>query len=153
MTQYDLAVRLGTRERNVQRWESGLVEVSGLALIKLMQFCPDKSSLEAFGIEIPQSSLEKSRQAQTQKEAVVGDDNEKIARSARRAREIFAHLRSEADAGNRFAKEILESLQEEAIRASGIATDPDLPKARRKEDLREVIRSLSSRKIRTIKGI
>lgn len=152
-TQEGMARRIGCTLGAYVKWRRGEREPSGAWLIRMINLCPDDDSLKTFGIEIPQSSLEKTRKAQTQKEAVVGDDNEKIARSARRAREIFAHLRSEADSGNRFAKEVLESLQEEAIRGSGIATDPELPKARRKEDLKEAIRALSSRKIRTIKGV
>lgn len=50
LTQFQMASRLGTRERNIQRWESGEAIPGGDWLIKMMHLCPDAESLAAFGI-------------------------------------------------------------------------------------------------------
>ena len=51
LTQFAFATRLGTRERNVQRWESGEALPGADTLIKLLQMCPDSACLQAFGID------------------------------------------------------------------------------------------------------
>jgi transcriptional regulator with XRE-family HTH domain len=63
LTQYAFANRLGTRERNVQRWESGEVLPGADMLVKLLQMCPDSISLRAFGIDcsrVPEPGSEKT---------------------------------------------------------------------------------------------
>jgi len=51
LTQYSFAIRLGTRERNVQRWESGEALPNADTLIRLLQMCPDNACLKAFGLD------------------------------------------------------------------------------------------------------
>jgi DNA-binding transcriptional regulator YiaG len=40
-SQYELATELGTRERNVQRWEAG-TDAPPWAVIKMIQLCPNE---------------------------------------------------------------------------------------------------------------
>jgi transcriptional regulator with XRE-family HTH domain len=52
-TQFALATRLGIREQNIQRWEGGTAVPRGDVLLKMIQLCPDRETLRAFGVEIP----------------------------------------------------------------------------------------------------
>ena len=58
MTQEDMARQLGCSLRTLTQWLAGEREPSGRWLIKLLNLCPDRRSLEEFGIRIAWLSQE-----------------------------------------------------------------------------------------------
>ena len=83
--------------------------------------------------------------------------NDNIRRTADRKtggpRYPLKDLRARANEGDTVAKQGVEAIEEEFIRAAGITADPGLTKGRRKEALRAGVRRLASEKIKLDKGI
>lgn len=57
LTQFEMANALGARERYIQWWESGKVTPGGKWIIKMLQLCPDETTLAGFGIRNSESGI------------------------------------------------------------------------------------------------
>lgn len=153
MTQFELARRIGTRERNIQRWESGQTEPSGVFLVRIMALCPDEESLALFGLgrrELPaglstprrEASIKRKEKKLIEKAEDIRDPE--VREIYRRIERGLQLLEAEKRAGNRAAAEMLDSIAETIGRAAALSHSPDLPRGRRKKSLLRLLREASA---------
>lgn len=83
----------------------------------------------------------------------MGKEDMDIHQLAAAARELVREIRSRAQAGDRLAKEGLDSIEETLARAAGVATDPTLPKGRRKQALKDAMKKIEYERSKTSKGV
>lgn len=147
ITQFELALQLGTRERNIQRWENGDSDPGGSHLIQIMQLCPDRASLESFGVQVP--ALESKAPAGKSKEGAKMEAQVGTNIKDPELRELYKRLQSDlevidshAEAGDKTALEMRSAIAQRIIGSAGLATEPGLSKAQRAKLLAEALREI-----------
>jgi transcriptional regulator with XRE-family HTH domain len=145
-----MAREIGCPLRSYTRWERGESEPGGTWLIKILRLCPDRESLEHFGITVP--VIHKPKKTGLEGPVMTIKDPE-IREKLRKTMAQLKDLQRLADEGNRAAQEAVGSIVETYVRAAGIATDPTIPKGRRKDAISEVLRQIAESQIKTSKGV
>lgn len=145
-SQEGLARHLDISTRQLQKWEKGDQVPSGDLVLTMLAMCPDRESLEAFGVVVPEG-----HKAQVQKpedvEAEMGKGPSEMSDPELREwhkniQDVVRYLGEQKRAGNKVAAEMLRSMAQSVVRAAGLATEPGMSKARRTKMVEEEIRRI-----------
>lgn len=153
LSQEEMAHQIGCTYAAYRQWEAGRRVPSGDWLIQILAMCPDRESMEAFGLHFPQTERSSTRPKSTaesqgskfqEAEGRTMTTDSKTRDLRARLAVIVEELESRIQNGDRTALEYRRDLAERLSRASGLATQPGLSKSRRKKMLEEEIVKLQN---------
>lgn len=141
-----MARELGCTVSAYQQWEQGRRLPGGEWLLRLLQMCPDRESLKAFGLQVPEDGKNDARKI-LNVEAEMGKGpsgmtDPELREWHKNIQDVVRYLGQQKRAGNKVAAEMLRSMAQSVVRAAGLATEPGISKARRAKMIEAEIKRL-----------